>query len=360
MINYLHSELGKNVLIVTPGSKPADELRKRYKSLYGETISTNLGDPVCSIMTSGLMNKKCMRDPELRKLEENKLKSYSIVCADEAEYCVGNDAGRWIFDNATNIELCYGFSGTASKKDGKMLTFARGITDTVMENKEILRVFGPALVYRLPTNIEVDDITVYTSALDNIEFTKEDFNQDDNVYLNVLTKIWTDPSMCRLIVKIIKKYPKIFIGINNLNTVINEWISNYFIPNKIRTLLICYDGYIYIDKNGNSTNLTLEEAGEYVKNNLCDVIPSTASGFRALDFPSLQNVLLVAGNISGQVNQILGRASRGNHMRIVSIANKSGKRIPCYTKGLNTRYELISSYYKYCNINKILEDENKL
>lgn len=360
LIRYFHDELGKNVLVVTPGSKSRDEIRKRYKSLYGEDLSIKLGDSVCCAMTSGLMNRNCMKDPELRRLEEEKLKKVNIILSDETEMTVGNDAGRWIYDNATNAELCYGFSGTASKKDGQMLTFARGITDTVMENKEILRIFGPALVYRLPTNIEVDDITIYTSALDNIEFTDEDFNQDDNVYLSVLTKIWTDPSMCRLVVKIIKKYPKIFIGINNLNTVINEWISNYFIPNKIRTLLICFDGYIYIDENGNSTNLTLEEAGEYVKNNMCDVIPSTASGFRGLDFPSLQNVLLVAGNIASSICQQAGRAARGNHMRIISITSKSGKRIPCYTKGLNIRYDLISSYFKYCNINKIFEDENKL
>lgn len=360
LINYFYNELGKNVLVVTPGSKPRDEIIKRYKSLYGNEIPTGIDAPVSCVMTSGFMNRKCMKDPNQAKLEADKLKKYQVVLSDETEYCCTNDSGKWIFNHLVNMELCYGFSGTASKKDAKMLTFAKGVTDTVMENKDILSIFGPALVYRLPTNKVVDNITIYTSALDKIKFLEGDFKQDDNVYLNVLTKIWTDPSMCKLIIKIIKKYPKIFIGINNLNTVINEWITNYFIPAKLRTLLICFEGYIYIDENGNSKNLTLEEAADYVNNGMCDCIPSTASGFRGLDFNTLENILLVVGNIASQVCQIAGRAARGTHMRLISIDNKSGKKIPCYTKSLDKRSELISSYYKYCEINNILIDEKDL
>ena len=37
LTNYFHS-LGKRVMLITPGSKPRDELIKRYKLLYNETI----------------------------------------------------------------------------------------------------------------------------------------------------------------------------------------------------------------------------------------------------------------------------------------------------------------------------------
>lgn len=360
LMNYFHNELGENVLIITPGSKPRDEILKRYKSLFGKEVPIGIDEPMSCIMTTGFMNRKCMKDPSLQKLEIEKLKKYTVVLGDEIEYTCGNKSGKWIYDHLVNAKIFYGVSGTASKKDAKMITFSRGITDVIMDNKDLVSVFGSALVYRLPTNITVDIITIYTETLDKIKFTKEDFNQDSNVYLNTLTKIWTDPEVCKLIVRLIKNYPKIFIGINDLNTVINEWISNYFIPEKLRTLLICYDGYIYYDENGNSKNLTLEEAGEYVKNGLVDVIPSTASGFRGLDFSSLQNVLLVVGNMASQVCQIAGRASRGTYMRILSIVNKSGKGIPCYTKGLEKRSDLITSYYKFCNMNKINIDGDLL
>lgn len=353
LMNYFHNELGENVLVITPGSKPRDEIIKRYNSLFGKKIPIGIDEPMSCIMTTGFLNRKCMKDPSLIKLEEEKLKKYTVVLGDEIEYTCGNKSGKWIYDHLVNAKVFYGVSGTASKKDAKMITFAKGITDVILDNKDLVSVYGSALVYRLPTNITVDRITIHTETLDKLSFTKEDFSQDSNVYLNVLTKIWTNPEVCKLIIRIIKKYPKIFIGINDLNTVINEWIHNYFIPEKLRTLLICYDGYIYYDENGNSKGLTLEEAEKYVKNGLVDVIPSTASGFRGLDFSSLQNVLLVVGNLASQVCQIAGRASRGTYMRILSIINKSGKGIPCYTKGLNKRDELISSYYKFCTINKI-------
>lgn len=360
LMNYFHNELGKNVLVVTPGSKPRDEIIKRYKSLFGEDVPRGIESSMSCVITSGFMNRKCMRDKESRKLEAEKISKYEVVLADELEYTCGNDAGNWIYDNLINAELIYGFSGTASKKDAKMLTFASGITDTVMDSKEIISTFGCALVFRLPTNIEVDNITIYSRALDNISFTQEEFTQDSNIYLTTLTKIWTDPDVCKLIVKIIKKFPRIFIGINELNNVIFEWINNYFIPERLRVLLICSDGYIHYDENGNSNNVTLEEAADLVNNGHIDVIPSTASGFRGIDFNKLENVLLVVGNIASQVCQIAGRAARGSHMNILTIENKSNKLIPCYSKGLGKRRELIQFYYKYCNITDIYINEDNL
>lgn len=360
LMNYFHNELGKNVLIVTPGAKPRDEVIKRYKMLFGKDVPVGIDAPMSCVITSGFMNRKCMKSPETEMLEAEKMKKYEVVLADEVEYTCGNDAGKWIYNHLINADLIYGFSGTASKKDAKMLTFAEGVTDTIMDSKEIVSNFGCALVYRLPTNIEVDNITIYSNALDKLQFTENEFSQDSNIYLTILTKIWTDPNVCNLIVKIIKRFPRIFIGINNLNSVISEWVDSYFIPNHFRILLICFDGYIYYDENGNQTSVTLEEAANLVNGGLVDVIPSTASGFRGIDFNKLENVLLVAGNIASQVCQIAGRAARGNHMKILAIDSKNGKSIPCYTKGLEKRKELIQSYYKYCEITDIYMDENDL
>ena len=147
-------------------------------------------------------------------------------------------------------------------------------------------------------------------------------------------------------------YPRIYIPINNLNFIISHWIDNYWIG-VFRILLVCGEGYIYYDLNGNKTKLNLTEACEYIKNDKVDVIPSTSSGFRALDFPNLRHIFLISGNIASIVLQCIGRVARGEKMNIVTLEPESGKRIPVYTKGMEQRKELIEKYYRYCEIDDI-------
>jgi hypothetical protein len=193
---------------------------------------------------------------------------------------------------------------------------------------------------------------VFSTSLDKIKFTKDDFNKENNIYIQVLNRMWTTPEVCKDLVKIIKMYPKIYIPINNLNFIISHWIENYW-KGVFRILLVCGEGYIYYDLNGNKTKLNLTEACEYIKNNKVDVIPSTSSGFRALDFPDLKHIFLISGNIASIVLQCIGRVARGEKMNIVTLEPESRKKIPVYTKGLNQRKELIENYYKYCEIDDI-------
>lgn len=360
MINYFYNELGESVLVITPGNKAKDEIIKRYKLRFGFEIPTGIDEPLSCVITSGFMNKKSMKDPELIKQEEEKLKKYFNVILDEGEYVCSNEAGMWILNHLVNTQRWMNFSGTADKKNAKMISFAKGITDTVMDNKNLVSVFGPSLVYRTPTNIIINNVTIYTSVLDKVRFTEEDFAEDKNVYNTVLTKIWTDNNVCRLIVKIAKRFPMLFIPINNLQNIIQHWIDDFFIPAKLRVLLICYEGYLYYDSNGNMTNLTLEESCEKVANKEVDIIPSTSSGYRALDFKGLENILLIQGIVAGVTLQCIGRCLRGTKANIISLDTKSHRKIPVYSKGLEHRREMIAEYYKYCEMNDILLDENNL
>ena len=99
----------------------------------------------------------------------------------------------------------------------------------------------------------------------------------------------------------------LFIPINNLNNIIYEWVNNYFVPSGLRTLLICGDGYLYFDSQGNKLNLDLQGACDYIRNGLVDIIPSTSSGYRALDFPGLENIFLIQGICAGVTLQCIGK-----------------------------------------------------
>lgn len=358
LAHYAYEELGKKVLIVAPNKKPREEIIKRYESLFGFKIPSNMDGDIGCIITSGFLNQKKIKDPSLCTLEEGKLKKFDWVLVDEVEYTI-NDAGEWIYDRLINAECMYSFSGTASKKDGRMISFAQGITDIVVDNKDLIKYFGPALVYRMPTNLDITNVTIKTSAFSSIDFSRDDEDSDGNIYLEILTKIWTSPDICRLIVKIAKRFPMLFIPINNLNNVIYEWIDKYFVGN-LRTLLICNEGYIYYDLSGNKEKLNLQEACDYIKAGKVDIIPSTSSGYRALDFPGLENILLIQGIVAGVTLQCIGRVARGKRMSIIALEPKSSRRIPVYTKGFEHRKNMIQEYYKYCDMTDVIINEENL
>ena len=334
-------------MIVTPGKKANEEICKRIKSLFGISIPTP-DLRLNNIITSGLLNRKDVKDPDKLRDLEALWASYDVILCDEVEYAVNSDSGQFLFDRFIGAEKRYAFSGTADKKNAEMITFNNGLDENVIRNKNLIKYFGPSTVFRLPTAMRVNLIKIKTPAFANVRFDESDFEK--NVYLNVITKLFTDPMICEIMIKVLTRFPKTYIPMNNLQNIISDWINNYFIG-RFRILLICAEGYIYYDLSGNRSKLKdLNEACEYVKNNMVDVIPSTSAGFRALDLPGLENVLLLTGKIAGVVLQSIGRAGRGTTMNIIGLDSISKMKIPVYSKGMEERDELIKSYYKYCDI----------
>lgn len=342
-------DMGESVLLLAPGKKALDEIVKRCNSMGIKIPSDDLR--INAMISSGVLNTNKLKDPKEAEKFFNLLGSYSVVLCDEVEGIAPNNSGKLILDHL-NAKMLYGFSGTSDKLAAELLSFSNGINDVIARNKDLVKYFGPTLVYRVPTKISILMNHVFSTSLDKIKFTKDDFNKENNIYIQVLNRMWTTPEVCKDLVKIIKMYPKIYIPINNLNFIISHWIENYW-KGVFRILLVCGEGYIYYDLNGNKTKLNLTEACEYIKNNKVDVIPSTSSGFRALDFPDLKHIFLISGNIASIVLQCIGRVARGEKMNIVTLEPESRKKIPVYTKGLNQRKELIENYYKYCEIDDI-------
>jgi hypothetical protein len=334
--------------LVTPGNKARDELVKRADIRFGLKVGKELGDEVCCLITTGLLNRKDYKTDDGIREAERLLSTYDIVLVDEVEYTI-NPGGDFLYSKLGNATNFYGFSGTADKYSGAALTFVNGLSESILKNKDLIKYFGPALVYRLPLNMVIDDIVIKTKSLDRLKLDMDSISASGNVYNEVMGQIWTDPEICKTIVKIIKKYPKTFIPMNNLVTVLNEWIDTYFVG-VFRVLLVCGEGYIYYDLEGNKSRLTLTEACDYIRNDLVDVIPSTSSGYRALDFPGLENILLCIGKVAGVVLQAIGRTARGHHMNVITVAPTTNRKIPVYSKGADGRNAMLKEYYKYCDI----------
>lgn len=361
LAKYYYQDLGKRVLLVTPQTKPRDELVKRIKNLYGLDVSTNIhdGSGLQALITNGLLNKNDIKDPTKEKTFISLLESFDVVLADEVEYTI-NPGGCYIYDHIKS-EILYGFSGTSDKISGRLINLRNGLSDpTVAANATLIKYFGPALVFRQPLNLEVDDIRILTPSMNYNNLALWEIPEDSgNIYLDIMTKIFTNPEVCKTIVKVAEKFPILFIPINNLQSIINHWIENWFLG-KFRVLLVCHQGYIYYDLQGQTTNLSLQEACDKIRAGEVDVIPSTSSGFRALDFPCLRNILIFSGKIAGSVLQSVGRIARQNHMNIISLDPEDGKSIPVHSGQQKTRKSLIDEYYRYCKISHITLKEEDL
>ena len=354
--DYAYS-IGKSVLLVTPGKKAQDELVKRCKSAFGLSVPSKDGRLDCMI-TSGLGNRQDYKDPAKRKKLAAWIGTFDWVLADEVEYTI-NDAGNFIYSSATGATNMYGFSGTSDKNSAESITFSGGLTDVVVRNKDLVKHFGPNLVYRVPEDKDIYDVRIKTTSLDHIVFEREDFDENGNMYQKVMNKIWMDQDVCETIVKVIKRYPLLFIPINNLANILYEWIDNYFVG-VFRILLVCGEGYVYYDLKGNRKVLNLTEACDYIKKGKVDVIPSTSSGYRALDLPKLQNILLVEGLKAGVVLQSIGRIARSDTMNIITLCSMSDKKIPVYSKADQARKEMYQTYYKNCKITEQIIYEYQL
>jgi hypothetical protein len=233
-----------------------------------------------------------------------------------------------------------------------MISFQNGLSDpAVSGNLGLIKFFGPSLVYRKPLDRVVNLLDIRTPSLYKADISCLYDDDANNKYLSVMNALFTCPEVCQDIFEIIKRFKNIFVPINNLQSIIGTWIQNYWVG-AFRILLVCGEGYIYYDLGGNKKSLTLQEACEYIKRGDVDVIPSTSSGFRALDFPNLSNILLFSGKIAGSVLQQIGRVARQQEMTIITLSADGRKNIPIYTKGCQERETMITEYYKYCDIRK--------
>ena len=303
LANYFKED-GKKVLLVCPGSKARDELIKRCDTRFGIKVSKKVGDNCACLITQGLMNQKILKTQEGRDKYIEALSKYDVCLVDEVEYTI-NPGGEFIYENLINTQTLYGFSGTADKWTGTMIGFSEGLSEQVLKNKDLIKYFGPAIIFRMPLNMKIDDIQIKTKAMDFLKLDHKAIDEASSIYNEVMNQIWKDPGIIEVLIKTIKHFPKAFIPINNLNSILVDWIDNYFIG-ELRILLVCGEGYIYYDLDGNKTKLTLQEACDYIAQGKVDVIPSTSSGFRALDFPGLESIILISGAVAGVVLQCIG------------------------------------------------------
>lgn len=362
LVKHFYEETDMKVLLVVPSKKCRDELVKRLAcDRFNMKVPTE-DKRIDLIVTNGVSASNRFSDSRYLPDTKKWLESIDCILADEVEYTISN-GGKLVYDLCKNAKIRYGFSGTADKIKGRMITFSKGMNDVIKDNIELINYFGQSLVFRLATTLKLNIVNIRTEAFDDVEITQEDFESCSNSYTMITNKIWTNHRVCSFLCAIIRRYPMLFIPINNLVKVISNWIDHYW-RIRFNVLLISGEGYTYYEKSPSKQELippkilSLTEACEYIKAGKVDVIPSTSAGYRALDLPNLKNILLMQGKIGGVVLQSVGRVARGSEANVIVL--KPTKMVPLYSKGINERLKMVTEYYKYCNINRINLSDNDI
>ena len=337
LINYVVNVRKERLLLLAPSQKALNEVDSRVSKLFGITHKyIDYDADYNAINVNGF--------PRSSKFDKNNSYWDTVkwIIAEEGEYSK-NDSGMEIIELCKNATRSYAFSATADKEKGERIRMRDGNIPVVQRNKDLIKYFGFALVYKKPENFVIYIKEVSTSIFED---GAKNF-AEDSTYTEKIYSTFTDKRFCNGLLKIVQKEFPLYIPMERLE-VIDHWIKNYFnIPGFV-VINICGRGYeLYIDGE-HQGNLTLDEVKEYVEDDKVNLITGTSSSYRALDFPKLNKLLLLTSRLASIVIQAIGRVSRRGEFTIINL--KPLTKLGIYTNNYYNRKKLISNYYSDCKI----------
>lgn len=342
LIEYIVKVRQEKVLVITPGSKPLDEVVLRVRDVAGLQPSYFDYDSLYNAININGFLRSNSYDPE-----HPYWKDVKWVIADECEYCL-TDSSIAMLDRCVNIEHCYGFSGTADKSCADRITMRSGLSPQIQRNKNLVGHFGFSIVHRKPSGFDIDIIDIKTSMFNDLEDVRL---TDDVTYSEVVKEIFINPRFCRGLKAIVEKEKQgIYIPMGRLE-VIYYWLNNVFTWKNGCIVNICGDGIQVWSEGVKVKDINLDELKSMVENREVEVIVGTRSSYRAIDLPNLSKIIPLTSQVASNVLQQIGRVARKRRFQIFNLIPMIY--VSCYTGDLRKRTQLINSYYEDCNINRI-------
>jgi len=344
MAHYFYKK-GLRTLIITPGSKQKDEIAHRLKSRYGYELPyfsylSNLN----LISTNGFLRSNQF-DPDSEYWS-----GVDVVLADEVEYTLSTK-GIELLACLSNLKYQYGFSATADKAKAEVISFENRSSKIIERNSELISMYGQCIVFRPPTNVNVNMITIKTNIFQNSDrYTSPYISKDEfeaMSYVDIISTIFKEDYFCKGFNKILMGHKGVFVPINRLE-IIDNWLKNYFIDKDKLIICISSRGYEVFSEGKKVANLKLSELKFLIHNELVDVIVGTKSAYSSLDFPKLNAVLCLTSSLASITLQCVGRVARSKNFDFINL--ESYHVVPCYTYDSYKRKRLVVNYYGKENI----------
>ena len=326
---------GTDVLIITSNSKSVEEIKSRIKKVVGINISKYYSiDYKVNVINA----KGFFRSSE----DKSDLKRYKVVLFDEVENCMNDEVIKEFYVNLYKRKYCYGFSATSNKSDSERLIPSNECYYDPI-NIKLVKYFGYASIYKLPTKL--DKSLCINSFMMNRN-PKIHFIGEKHI-VNLLTNqlFITDTFANELNYVIGRSRKCVFIPLNRTK-VLEYWIE--FLRNEHRICYLNHSGFSIFHKE-EENKCKLEELKTKLDNDEIDVLMATKTGYNSIDLNKIESVILVLEEgVPHNVLQAVGR-SRSKVVDINYINYQ--KRLPIYSKKIESQLELIKTYHENCNIN---------
>jgi hypothetical protein len=272
-------------------------------------------------------------------------KNVDLVISDEVSGACTDSAWGCMLPIKNPDCLWYGFDATAEKVKADRLDIRNNLTCIHTESTVyVIDFFGMAWLYDKPHGYDIDVIEVSNIGLREInEGLDEDLPSEQAQYLEIVNYIFSHTEYIRTVEYILQKYNRLFIPINNLSYI--DMMTDHFCE-KYHVITITSEGYW----SSKEDFIDLARVKELCGENQVNLLMSSASGFKGLDFRGIPNVLLTVGVMASQVIQFVGRVARQKHFRILAITAGDNWKIPIYTNQNLKQLNLLTSYYSECNI----------
>lgn len=334
---------GKKVLVTTSLKKVVDEIKLRVWKYAPEMYIPDYWDTDSKL---NIINPQGFANSYSFDENDPFFKDVDLVLCDEVSSST-TDSSWSVYQLILNQECRFiGFDATAEKELGDRLDIQENLNCIHSANSVyVIDLFGMSWLFDKPKDYIIDIVNVTSIGLREIcvDINNQQFSET-SVYRDICNFIFSHPEYINSVDYVIKKYGKLFIPINDL-----EYINTMceLFDGKYSIVTITGEGY-WSNKEG---WIDLERVKYLTQENKVQLLMSTKSGFKGLDFRGIPNVLLTLGSKAGEVIQFVGRVARQKHFRIIVITPGGKWKLPIYTSTNIKQLNLILNYYEECEIN---------
>lgn len=339
LMKNLSESFEGNILAIGGKNMIIDELKNRFES-FGVYKSTTFDkeQKINVVNPNGFLRSNIYKEMDT-KIWLSKVK---FVLMDEVDRLSDSSIRLLNAIGSCGCQYFYGMSATAEAAGAQNIAPVDGLMNIMNPHLNcVTNIFSHSAVYKKPDKF---NINLNQVKMGNPSFTyMNQVEETGNTHYDVMYGFCTSNNWLKFMDYVMER-GKPLIPIN-YTTIIDKWLEHCHDKSII---VLSGSGYNHYVGNKLVESLDIQTLKEVTQEGLCDAVFTTSTGFSAVDFRGISDVVLLAGTEASTILQYIGRVTRSNAFNIWYSTYNWG--IPIYTKNQVDQLALIKKYYDQCNI----------